>query len=171
MTIAVIIDAITNSILEVKTNKSLDTDVLPLDSREAMKIHKKDGWNFNWKSETKEPGRQLYKLVVTGNSKIQGLLSLEVMDSYVEMHLIENAPHNYGKDKKYSGGAGNLVAFTCKLSFELGFEGFVSFRAKTQLIKHYRETLGAEVIFKERMQIATKAAEKLVSSYYKEWKK
>jgi len=171
MTIAVIIDAITNSILEVKTNKSLDTDVLPLSSQEAMKIHKRDGWNFNWKSEAREQGRQLYKLVVAGNSKIQGLLSLEVMDSYVEMHLIENAPHNYGKDKKYAGGAGNLVAFTCKLSFELGFEGFVSFRAKTQLIGHYRETLGAEVIFKERMQIATESAKRLVSSYYKEWKK
>ncbi len=64
MTIAVIIDAITNSILEVKTNKSLDTDVLPLDSREAMKIHKKDGWNFNWKSRPKNRGGNFTSLLL-----------------------------------------------------------------------------------------------------------
>jgi len=170
MTIAVIIDAITNSVLEVKTNKTFETEVLPLSQQEALKIHKQDGWNFNWKSESKEKDRELYKLVIEGNTKIQGLLSLEVMDSYVEMHLIENAPHNYGSGKKYAGGAANLVAFTCKRSFELGFEGFISFRAKTQLIEHYRETLGAEVIFKDRMQIATASAKKLVNSYYKKFR-
>lgn len=68
--------------------------------------------------------------MIRGSKKIQGLLSLEVMEGYVEMHLIEIAPHNYGKGKKYAGGAANLVAFTCNLSFTWGFEGFVSFRAK-----------------------------------------
>ena len=65
--------------------------------------------------------------------------------------------------------AGNLVAFTCKLSFDLGFNGFVAFTAKTQLIEHYRNTLGAELIFKNRMSISGGAAKKLVNSYYKRY--
>jgi hypothetical protein len=170
MPIAVIIDAITNSILEVKSNKSFDTDVLPLSRKEAISIHKKDGWNFNWKSEYGKENRQLYQLVIEGTKRIQGLLSIEIMDRHIEMHLIENAPHNLGKSKEYIGAATNLVAFACKISFELGFDGFVSFLPKTRLFEHYRKTLGAERIFKNRMQIPTHSAKKLVSLYYKSYK-
>jgi hypothetical protein len=87
---------------------------------------------------------------------------------YIEMHLIETAPHNYGKNKKYLGVAGNLVAFACKTSFEMGFDGFVAFTAKTDLIEHYKNSLGAESIYTpERMAIFTNSARNLVNSYYK----
>jgi hypothetical protein len=62
---------------------------------------------------------------------------------------------------------GNLVAFACKTSFELGFDGFVGFVAKTRLIQHYIDTLKAEPVFKNRMRISKESAEKLVNSYYK----
>jgi hypothetical protein len=89
------------------------------------------------------------------------------MDNYIEMHLIETAPHNKGINREFSGVAGNLVAFACKTSFDLGFEGFVAFTAKTKLIDHYAETLGAQLIYgHERMGIFTEAAKKLVDSYY-----
>lgn len=48
---------------------------------------------------------------------------IEPMDGYVEMHLIETAPHNYGQSKQFLGVVGNLVAFACKVSFDLGFDG------------------------------------------------
>jgi hypothetical protein len=89
------------------------------------------------------------------------------MENFVEMHLIEAAPHNFGKEKRYMGVAGNLVAFACKLSFEQRFDGYVGFTAKTELIEHYREALSAELLFKNRMAISSFAAEKLVNSYYK----
>lgn len=76
----------------------------------------------------------MYKLVVKGDGSIQGLISLQPVENYIDMHLIEKAPNNYGRSKKFLGVAGNLVAFACKMSFELGFEGFVGFTAKTQLI-------------------------------------
>lgn len=86
------------------------------------------------------------------------------------MHLIENAPHNYSANKKFAGIAANLVAFACKMSFDMGFEGFVAFTAKTDLIDHYAETLGAQSIYSsERMAIFTAAAKKLVNSYYKNY--
>jgi hypothetical protein len=56
--------------------------------------------------------------------------------------------------------AGNLVAYACKLSFQLGFEGFVSFTAKTKLIKHYEESLGAYHFGGHKMIIPTHSAKK-----------
>jgi len=61
------------------------------------------------------------------------------------------------------------VAFACKMSFDFGFNGFVAFTAKTSLAKHYEDTLGAVLIFKTRMMIATEPAKKLVNSYYKNY--
>ena len=59
------------------------------------------------------------------------------------MHLIENARFNKGKHKMYQGVPGNLVANACKQSVEKGYSGYVSFDAKTSLIKHYQQTLFA----------------------------
>jgi hypothetical protein len=59
------------------------------------------------------------------------------------MNLIESAPFNIGKNKTYLGIPGNLVAFVCKLSFQRGGEGYVSFLSMTKLIEHYEKSLGA----------------------------
>lgn len=67
----------------------------------------------------------------------------------------------------YEEVAGNLVAYACKLSFQYGFDGFVSFTAKTKLIEHYEKTLGAYHFGGHRMIIPTKAAEKLDEKYFK----
>jgi hypothetical protein len=67
-------------------------------------VQKKYGWRFNWKQEFNYSDRQLFKLVIKGESIIQGLISLQVMDGFVEMHLIESAPGNIGHGKMYAGG-------------------------------------------------------------------
>jgi hypothetical protein len=102
---------------------------------ELKNVTKTKGWLFDWKEEFKHPEREIYKLTIVGNpSIIQGLLSIEVKEDHVFMHLVENAPFNRGNDKVYAGVAGNLVAFACKVSFQRGFDGNVSFLSKTQLI-------------------------------------
>ncbi len=58
------------------------------------------------------------------------------------MDLLESAPFNRGKNKLYEGVAGNLVAYACKVSFQNGFDGYLSFTAKTKPIDHYIKTLG-----------------------------
>jgi hypothetical protein len=167
---AFVVDKITNSIEERISGKSFST-ILQLVTQDDIKtIHKKDGWSFSWKKEYKEPNRQIYKLLVVGNPQIQGLISFEPIKSeqYIEMHLIESAPHNLGADKQFLGVAGNMVAFVCKTSFEMGFEGFVAFTAKSRLVPHYTETLGARLLFgNSRMAIFTEEAKNLVNSYYK----
>lgn len=163
------IDKITNSIEEAVTGKSLDSEVLPLVLADLKTILKKNGWQFNWKTEFKHSERQLYKLTIKADTLIQGLLSLQSAQNYVEMHLVETAPHNFGHSKKYVGVPGNLVAFACKMSYDLGFEGFVGFTAKTRLIQHYIDTLGAELLFKDRMSVSGNSAKKLVNSYHKNY--
>lgn len=66
--------------------------------------------------------------------------------------------------------AGNLVAYACKLSFQFGFEGFegfVAFTAKTKLIHHYEDTLGAYHFGGHKMIIPTHSARNLVNKYFK----
>lgn len=84
------------------------------------------------------------------------------------MHLIESAPFNREKNKLYVGVPGNLVAYACKLSFQRGCQGYVSFAAKTKLINHYVETLGAIRAGGQLMVIDTEAALKLIEKYFKE---
>ena len=83
------------------------------------------------------------------------------------MHLIESAPFNLGMNKLYVGIPGNLVAFACRISFHRGFEGYVSFTAKTILIEHYQKTLGAKSIGGNLMVINTEAALNLIDKYFK----
>jgi len=83
------------------------------------------------------------------------------------MHLIESAPFNIGINKVYLGVPGNLIAFACKLSFQRGGEGYVSFIAKTKLIDHYIKTLGAVHFGGHLMVITTETALKLIGKYYK----
>ena len=82
------------------------------------------------------------------------------------MHLIESAPFNKGKNKVYAGVPGNLVAFACKLSFQRGFEGYLSFLSKTNLIDHYEKTLGAIHAGGQLMVINTTAALRLTNKYF-----
>lgn len=59
-----------------------------------------------------------------------------------------------------------MVAFACKLSFQRGGEGYVSFVAKTKLINHYIETLGAVCFGNQLMVINTDSALKLINKYF-----
>ena len=166
------IDKITECIEEVATGEIFETEVLQVTKEDLKDVLKKNGWNFPWKSYLKMPERTVYKLVIKGDDtkEIQGLISMEIMDNFIEMHHIENAPHNYAQKKRFAGVFGNMVAFACKTSFDLNFDGFVAFTAKTKLIDHYSQTLGAGLIYGvNRMAIDTESAKKLVNSYYKNY--
>jgi len=161
------IDRLTNSIKNVITGDSFPTDITLITIDDLKFVMKKNGWLFDWKFEYKQPARDVYKLTIVNNQFIiQGMISLEVKQDHVYIHLVESAPFNKGKTKIYSGVPGNLVAFACKLSFQRGHEGNVAFVAKSQLINHYIETLGA-VHFGERLMIIeTTTALKLISKYF-----
>lgn len=161
-----VIDKLTNSIENVKTGDSFKTDISLLTNDELKVVTKKNDWVFDWKSEHRAPEKEVYKLTIAGSSNIQGLISITFRDDHVYMHLIESAPFNKGRDKVYLGVPANLVAYACRVSFQRGGGGYLSFNSKTKLIDHYEKSLGAVHFGGTLMVITPDNALRLTDKYF-----
>jgi hypothetical protein len=160
------IDRLINSVENKITGEIFDTKVIHLGKADKKHINPAE-WLFDWIIELDSPNRDVYKLVTVSNSDIiHGLLCLEDKQDHIFIHLVESANFNKGRRKMYLGIAGNLFAFTCKSSFEKGYEGYVAFDSKSALIEHYKRKLGATHFKGQRMYIETVNALKLVKKYY-----
>jgi hypothetical protein len=157
------IDKLTNSLRDAKTSENLATEFRRATARDLAKTKL---WLFDWRREITHG--EVYKLFLKGFlNEIQGLISLQDRSDHIWINLAEAAPHNLGKAKRYIGVGGNLFAIAVKISFEKGYEGFVAFEAKTELIAHYRKTLGAVQIGRSRrMIIESETALKLYKKYF-----
>ena len=163
----VVIDKLTNSIENASTGEVFDTLIVRLSIKHISLIHKSE-WLFDWSKEIKDKTKVVYKLTTENNPTIiQGLLSIEDKKDHIFMHLVESSKFNKGKNKVYLGVPGNLVAFACKVSVEMGYQGFLAFDAKTALIKHYQDILHATHFRGLRMFIENAAAQRLISQYFK----
>jgi hypothetical protein len=160
-------DKLTRSIENIVTGDVFDTELVLLNSKNKNEIRKYD-WLFDWHSQLDLIDREVYKLTIIGNPNvIQGLVSFSDRGDHIYINLIESSEFKRGKNKIYFGVPGNLVAFVCKVSFEKGYDGFVAFDAKTNLIKHYQETISATHFKGTRMFIKPDSALKLVNQYFK----
>lgn len=158
------IDKLTNSIENVITGESFETEFSKVVGKE---IKKKD-WLFDWHKELKDKRNVVYKMTTIENKNIiQGLVAIQKMDDFIFISLVENATFNRGKNKIYEGVGGNLFAFACKMSKDNGFEGYVSFIAKTSLMEYYNRTLGATRAIGQRMVITGQDADILINRYFK----
>ena len=84
-----IIDRLTNSILNTISGDSFQTEISTLKKTDLKNVLKKNGWNFNWKSENNDLTKEVYKLTIVNNPDIiQGLLSITIEDDYVFMNLL-----------------------------------------------------------------------------------
>ena len=163
-----VVDKLTNSIQNTISGDIFPTEVSRLTKTDLKQVTKKIGWAFNWKTELDDNTREVYKLTISNNPNIiQGILSLTIEPDHIYMDLLESAPFNRGKNKLYEGVAGNLVAYACKVSFNNGFDGYLSFTAKTKLIDHNIKTLEAYHFGGHLMIINTIAANKLIDKYFK----
>ena len=161
--IDILIDELTNLIRHRITNTSVETVIQKINPNELFQLK---NWQFDWQQETRN--NDVYKLtVVELPEKIQGVISMQIKKGYILVSLVENAPFNIGKNGIYEGVAGNLFAFACKLSFEMGFEGFVSFIAKTDLIEHYKKMVFAKLLHGQTMMIEPLEAQRLIQQYFK----
>ena len=141
------------------------------------------GWEFDW-TRPERNGYEVFALRVEGEKVIQGLIAMkdDPKNYAINIDIVEAAPHNNPHNprntsgvKEFNGVGGHLFAEACRRSFDKGYGGYVYFKAKTDLIEHYEETLGAKLINpRERvMVIESRAALNLVERYYgggKEWK-
>jgi hypothetical protein len=158
------IDKLTNSIENVITSEVFQTEF----SEVAGKEIKKKEWLFDWHKELKDKNNKVYKMTTVENKNIiQGLVSLYVDEEFVFVNLVENAKFNRGKEKIYLGVGGNLFAYACLKSKELGFGGCISFLSKTSLFEYYNKSLGAIRTIGQRMAILEDDAQVLIKHYFK----
>ena len=157
-----------HSIENVVSGDSFPTEISLLAKNDLKQLTKKNGWNFSWAVEYKNPTKDVYKLTIVQNpANIQGVVSLSIERDHVFVHLLESAPFNIGKGKVYSGVPGNLMAYACKISFLNGLEGYVGFTSKVKLIPHYEKTLRAVHVGGQRMIIFPNSAQFLINKYFK----
>ncbi len=165
--ISVEVDRLTNSVQNTISGDSFPTDVHPISKADLKSIINKNKWLFNWSQEFKMTDRNVFKLTIRNNPDIiQGLVSISDYRDHFYLHLIESAPFNLGRHKLYEGVPGNLFAFTCKISWDKGYQGFISFTSKSKLVDHYERTLGATHISGNKMVIFPKEALKLIRKYF-----
>lgn len=104
-------------------------------------------------------------MFVEDSSIVQGRIAFRIDGGVADVDIIESAPHNIGHLGKYIGVGGHLFAIACEGSMKAGCDGYVAFTAKTNLINHYKEALGAQVINGQRMYIDDVAARELIAKY------
>ena len=158
----IFIDQLTNSIIKLETGEIFETTLIEISKSELSNLK---GWLFDWMKESVKC--KIFKLTIKDYEEIQGLISLEIRRGFVFVSLVENAPFNIGSKQIYKGVGGNLFAFACKVSLENNFDGYVSFIAKTELIEHYQNSLGAKLVSNQSMVIDENAAQKLLEKYFK----
>jgi hypothetical protein len=159
-------DFLFKGIWQVVIQKKFHTQFIQLTIQNNQQVDK-NNWVFDWSQELKNSNRRVYKLVTQIDPQsIQALISLSIDQGFVFVHLLENAPLNRGKDKKFEGVVGNLFAFASLLSIQAGFDGFVAFDSKTELMPYYQKNYGAIRIGGIRMALDEQAARRLIDQYY-----
>jgi hypothetical protein len=168
MSLDVLIDRLTPCLEEVSTGIIRQTTFSVADEIDILDLQSK-GWSFDWAD--KDLNRHnIYKLQLKGDDEIQGLVAAEIMRGAVYLKLAESAPHNIGKNKKFSGVGGHLFAIAIKLSNAVGLKGYIFFDAKNMsLVEHYEERFGAARLMTRvhmyRMEINEQNAQKLLNEY------
>ena len=172
MEISIEIDGLTNCLVNRATNEECDTQyrrisktITKADAEKLMA----NGWLFDW-SVPHSNGYEIYELLIKGSEERQGLIALKhIRDQlYTHVDLVASAPMNRGKNGIYQGVGAHLFAIACKLSWNAGNEGFVQFKAKSNLVEHYRQTLKAQNIDDQNMFIDSYAALTLIKKYFSE---
>ena len=129
-------------------------------------------WLFDW-SKTEKKAYKILTLYVEGDNRIQGAISIREnpQNRTIEIDIVESAPFNSSynkeiKDKEYNGVGICLFVEVCKRSFENGYDGYVEFTAKSNLVKYYMDNMRAIPIDAQRMYINTSGAKWLIEKYY-----
>ena len=125
-------------------------------------------WLFDWSLPVKS-GETILELMADGISQGRIAFHAEADNLCYYVDILETAKQNntyiHGH-KAYDGVGAHLFAEVARRSFAAGFDGYVAFIAKTNIIGYYEHQLGAKRIGGQLMYIDTDAARRLVHRYY-----
>lgn len=162
------VDELTPCLRKVSTGEIVETHFQKVTSIRSLKL---SGWEFKWDAIQKS-GNDVYALYANDSKEVQGLIGMHPEQGYVSVSHVESSPKNnrhnaqFPGKKEYDGICGHLFAEACRQSYELGNGGFVAFKAKTNLIEHYKKVLSANVEYGQMMSIDERAAVDLIKKYF-----
>lgn len=164
MEIDILIDSLTNCLIDNITGKEVETEYRLRTTSIKPKDYK--GWKFNW-SITEKNGYDIYELFLKDNDTVQGRISLKIDGGVADVDIVETAPHNYGHMGMYEGIGAHLFAIACQVSLEAGCDGVVAFTSKSDLVDYYKEKLNAVEVWNKRLVIFEDSAQRLINKYIK----
>lgn len=146
-----------------KTGEPLKAVIKLVEGEDWEIIENQESLEFVWK---REKGHMVHQIRLIMEEEVLGLISLEDIPNELRVHvrLIEVNQQDRGKERRYEGIAGCLLAFSCQTSFQKGYEGFVSLHPKTALIDHYKQAYGFEQMG-NHLYVDLEAAQQLVDRY------
>ena len=151
-------------VINESTGKKHTVIVSQIDAAEIAQINKTKRFAFNW---NKEKHFSVYKLTLEDSAEPIGMLSIaERPDDYaLEIRLLASSYENVGPEKIYGRIAGCLIAYACRESFKLGYDGFVCLKPKTKLEAHYIKRYGLQ---STKLFLVTEGINsiKLIKEYY-----
>lgn len=126
-------------------------------------IKNANNFEFDW---LRQKDYLVHKITLELEEEILGLISIEDVprEMRVFIRLIELNQQQQGKNKLYADVAGCLLAFTCNLAFQKGYNGFVSLISKTALIAHYKTKYGFQELG-NHLYLELDRSEKLINQY------
>ena len=133
-------------------------------TQQEIKQHK-EYFEFDFEKLYKQ-GIVIYKICKAGEDDlIHGMVAFKPSIGVLDCYNMEMNNINKRGSSLYAGLGKCMIALCCKISFDLGFDGFITFEAKNRLIPYYLR-YGARSIGVLRMGISTVAAQKSVDLYF-----
>ena len=145
------------------TRNSFHAEAVPIYETE-LKLHKKH-FKFDFTILAKE-GKIIYKIYkINEPDIIQGLVAFLPAKGVLDCYNMEASKLNRPPSLMYKNLGKLMLSLCCKISFDYGLDGYITFESKNNLMNYYRR-FGATNTFGLRMGINNISAQKLVSLYF-----
>lgn len=154
-----------NAITLNTTSEKYDAVAIPTNAAEIKK-HRHQFREFNFSQSIKD-GFTVYKICREDDENIlQGLVAAKPSTGFLECANMEVNDFNKSPVSMYNGVGKCMIALCCKISFDIGFGGYIAFFAKNHLMRYYKR-YGAKNLYGLRMFIDDESAKKLIDLYFK----
>lgn len=146
-------------------NTETNRPTTPLFSR-VQRISEAGNFSLDWASELSDPRNHVWRLKASTFPGTLAYISLryDYNENFVFVNLIERKQWNHVKPFENIGET--LMAFACFQSLDAGFDGVVSFHAKSRLIQYYQVHMNAQRIGNSLKMVILKIdALRLINNY------
>lgn len=137
-------------VTRVRDNVRVQTLICPATRAELEKTKQTPTWRTDWTSDYIQQSRALLYAQKTESGELVGLAAYELLKNIIAVNILYmesepgSGPEVVRESRSYRNIGRAFIAFGIKLSIDHGFNGDITFSAKTpELAKHYERDFGA----------------------------